>query len=266
MSHSKKDEMQECSKEAPLTNGHTHLVNGALKPEDLSPVADQPSVDKDLAECRVKSPEDQPTNPLVNFQTKPDPYEFPHSPPKQSGQSVVHPEQSSLGEASEQRLKPPPPTYEEAIKATESHAVPQQLQPPCQVDSNPGHPPHSPASRPLSHSPVRLNGSHHNAFSSHPASLNTNKSSVKPDPPTDNTSSASESSTQLLAQTGGLISEYYSHSRLHQISTWRTGFSEYVNELHSKRKAANVASFSGKERLRKSVAQRSTDSQGTMEG
>lgn len=262
MSHSKKNEMQECCKEAPLTNGHTHLVNGALKPEDLSLVADQPCVDKDLAECRVKSPEDQPTSPPINFQTKPDPYEFPHSPPKQSGQSVVCLEQSSVQEANEQRPKPPPPTYQEAIKATESHLLPQQLQPPCQVDSNPGNIPLSPVSRPLPRSPIRLNGSHHNAFSSHPASLNTSNLSLKPDPPADKTSS-SEPSTHLLAQTGGLISEYYSHSRLHQISTWRIGFSEYVNELHSKRKASGCSSFSGKERLRKSVAQRSTDSQGT---
>lgn len=261
MSHSKKNEMQEGSKEAPLTNGHSHLVNGALKPEDLSPVADQLSVDKDLAECRVKSPEDKPLSHPVNFQTRPDPYEFPHSPPKQSDQlSVVYLDQSSLQEPNEQRPKLPPPTYQEAIKATESRLLPQQLQPPCQVDSNPGNA-LSPATRPLSRSPIRLNGSHHNAFSSNPASLNTNNLTVKPDPPTDKTSS-SESSAQLLAQTGGLISEFYSHSRLHQISTWRTGFSEYVNELHSKRKAVGGASLSGKERLRKSVAQRSTHSQG----
>lgn len=259
--------MQECSKEAPMINGHTHLVNGALKPEDLSPFADQPSVDKDLAEYRVKSPEHQPTNPPVNFQTKPDPYEFPHSPPKQSDHSVVHSVQSSSQEASEQRPKLPPPTYEEAIKATESHSLPQQLQPSCQVDSNPINPPVSPSSHNLSQSPVRLNGSHQNAFSSHPASLNTSKLSVKPDPPAEKPSaSSSESSAHLLAQTGGLISEFYSHSRLHQIATWRTGFSEYVNELHSKRKGVGVASFSGLERLRKSVAQRSTDSRGNMEG
>ncbi|KAM7380325.1 hypothetical protein PAMP_003632 [Pampus punctatissimus] len=261
MSHSKKNEIQECGQEAPLTNGHTHRINGALKPEDLSPVADQPSIKKDLTNCRVTSPEDKPTFPPVDFQTKPDPYEFPHSPPKQTDKSVVYLEQSSLQEANELRTKPPPPTYQEAIKATESHLLTQQLQPPCQVDSNTEN---TPASRPLSHSPIRLNGSHQNAFSSYPASLNTNNLTVlnKSDPPTDKTSS-SESSAQLLAQTGGLISEFYSHSRLHQISTWRTGFSEYVNELHSKRKTAGSSSFSGKERLRKSVAQRCIDSQGT---
>ncbi|XP_035532458.1 DNA repair protein REV1 isoform X2 [Morone saxatilis] len=265
MSHSKINEMQECGeedplpqvvKEAPLTNGHTHLVNGALKPEDLSPVTDKPSVDKKLPECRVSSSEDKPQSHPVQFPTKHDPYEFPHSPPKRSDQSSVFLEQSSSQGAHEQRPKPPPPTYQEAIKATENHPLLKQLQPSCPVDSNPEKTPLSPASRSLSHSPVRLNGSHHNAFSSDSASLTpTEKSS--------SSSSSSKSSVHLLAQTGDLISEFYSHSRLHQISTWRTGFSEYVNELHSKRRAVGGTSFSGKDRLRKSMAQRSAESQGT---
>nr|XP_033470509.1 DNA repair protein REV1 isoform X1 [Epinephelus lanceolatus] len=263
MSHSKLNEMRECVKEDPLlqvakeahlTNGHTHLVNGALKPEDLSPVTDEPSADKELPQCSVKSSDDKPQSPPVQLQTKPDPYEFPHSPPKQSDQSAVF--------QNEQRPKPPPPTYQEALKATESHLLPKPLQPSRQVDPHPEKTPLSPASRSLSHSPIRLNGSHHNAFSSDPASLNTTNVTAKPDPPTETSSSSTGSSAQLLAQTGGLISEFYSHSRLHQISTWRSGFSEYVNELHSKRKAAGGTSFPGKDRLRKSVAQRSTD-QGT---
>ncbi|KAM9347265.1 DNA repair protein REV1 [Symphorus nematophorus] len=262
MSHSKMNEMQECGKEdplpqvvneAPLTNGHTHLVNGALKPEDLSPVIDEPSVDKELSECRIKRSEDEPQSPAVQFQTKPDPYEFPHSPPKQSNQSSLFQEQPSAQGTNEQRHKPPPPTYQEAVKATENQLLPKPLQPSCQVDSNPEKTPHSPASHSVSHTPVRLNGSHHNAFSSDTASLNT----------TPEKSSSSKSSTQLLTTTGGLISEFYSHSRLHQIATWRTGFSEYVNELNSKRKAAGATSFPGKERLRKSVAQQSADSRGT---
>lgn len=260
MSHSK---MQECDKEdsglagaakvvkeAPLTNGHTHLVNGALKPGDLSPVTDRPSVDKDLPKCRVKSSPDKPQSPPTQLQTKPDPYEFPHSPPKQSDQSPASLEQSSSQGASGQRPKPLPPTYHEATPA----------KPTLQADlmSEQTHLP--PASCALSHSPVRLNGSHHITFSSDPASLCT---AAKPDHPTDESLSSSKSSAQLLEQTGGLISEFYSHSRLHQISTWRTGFSEYVNELHSKRKVAGGACFPGKDRLRKSVAQRSTDIQGT---
>uniref|UniRef100_UPI0037E7D015 DNA repair protein REV1 isoform X2 n=1 Tax=Semicossyphus pulcher TaxID=241346 RepID=UPI0037E7D015 len=252
MSHSKMNEMQESGnrdplpqvvKEAPLTNGHSHFVNGALKPEDLSPVTDKPSVHTELRP--------------VQFQTKPDPYEFPHSPPKHSNQSLDVLEQSSSQEEGANEQRPPPTTYQEAVKATETLLFPKQLQPSCEADPNPEKTPHSPS---FSHSPIRLNGSHHNAFSSDSASLNKTNITAKLDPPTEKSSS---SSAQLLAQTGGLISEFYSHSRLHQISTWRSGFSEYVNELHNKRKTAGGVSFPGKDRLRKSLAQRSADGRGT---
>uniref|UniRef100_A0A665WWJ2 DNA repair protein REV1 n=1 Tax=Echeneis naucrates TaxID=173247 RepID=A0A665WWJ2_ECHNA len=182
--------------EASLTNGHTHLVNGALKPKAMSPVKEKSSVDKELPE------------------------------------------------------------------STENQLHPKQLQPSLQADSWPEKTLPSSASRSLSHSPIRLNGSHHNAFSSNPASVNSTNKTTKPGPSTDESTSSSKSSAQLLAQTGDLISEYYTHSRFHQISTWRTGFSEYVNELHSKRKAAGGASFPGKERLRKSMALCSSDCQG----
>lgn len=263
--------MQECGKEdplpqavneAPLTNGHTHLVNGALKSEDLSSDTDELSVDKELPKYRVKSSADKSQSPPVQFQTKPDPYEFPHSPPKQSDQPPVFVEQSSSQVDNEQRPKPPPPTYQEAIKATENHLLLKQLQPSCHVDSNPQKTPLSPASCSLINSPIRLNGCHHSTFSLDPTSLNAANVTARPGSPTEKSSSPTKASAQLLAQTGGLISEYYSHSRLHQISTWRTGFSEYVNELHSKRKAAGATSFPGKDRLRKFVAQHSADSRG----
>uniref|UniRef100_A0A8C3AIP8 DNA repair protein REV1 n=1 Tax=Cyclopterus lumpus TaxID=8103 RepID=A0A8C3AIP8_CYCLU len=264
ISHSKMNEMQECGKgdpfpqvvkEAHLTNGHTHLVNGALKPEDRSPVTEEPSVDRDLPQCRLKSPDDKPQSPPVQFPTKPDPYEFPHSPPKQSDTSPVSLKQSNSHGAHEQRAKPPPPAYHEATGA-ESHPLPKPLHQP-HPDS-----PH-PDMTPLSHTPIRLNGSHHNAFSSDPASLNTTDVTAKPDPPAEKAPSPpSKSSAQLLSRTGGLISEFYSHSRLHQISTWRSGFSEYVNELHGKRKAVAGDSFPGKDRLRKYVSHQSTGSRG----
>lgn len=264
MSHSKRNKMQECGEkdpipqvvnDAPLTNGHTHLVNGALKPEDLSSDTDELSVDKDLPKYRVKSSVDKPQSPPVQSQTKPDPYEFPHSPLKQSEQPPVCVERSSPHVGSEQRPKPPPPTYQEAIKATENHLL-KHFQTPCHVKTSP-----SPASCSILNSPVRLNGCHRSAFSSNPASPNSAKVTTKPGCPAENSSlsSPAKTSAQLLAQTGGLISEFYSRSRLHQISTWRTGFSEYVNELNSKRKAAGATSFPGKDRLRKFVAQRSGD-------
>ncbi|KAF4087241.1 hypothetical protein AMELA_G00093360 [Ameiurus melas] len=49
----------------------------------------------------------------------------------------------------------------------------------------------------------------------------------------------------------GIISEFFSHSRLHHISTWRNEFSEYVNTLQSRRRAAGGAVFSGKDKLKK---------------
>uniref|UniRef100_A0A672Z6B3 DNA repair protein REV1 n=1 Tax=Sphaeramia orbicularis TaxID=375764 RepID=A0A672Z6B3_9TELE len=200
-------------KEAPMTNGHTHLINGALKAGDLSL--------------------------------------FPHSPPNQSEQATVIQEQSSLKDVNERGPKASPPTYQEAQQAKET---PQPSPwPSCDVDSR--------SEKSLSHSPIRLNGSHHNAFSFDPASLNTNNLTAKTDPSTDKTSS-SKSSAQLLAQTDNLISEFYSHSRLHQISTWRTGFSEYVNELHSKRRTVGTVSFPGKDRLRRNMSRCFIDSQG----
>lgn len=261
--------MQECGKEdslpqvvneEPLTNGHTHLFNGALKPEDLSSDTDEPSVDKELPEYRVKISVNKPQSPPVPCQAKPDPYEFPHSPPKQSDQSPVFLEQSSSQEGHEQGPKPPPPTYQEAIKATENHLLVKQLQPSHQVGSNREKTPLSPASCCLSNSPIRVNGCHQSAFSSDTASLNTTNVTTTPGPATEQLSAPTKASAQLLAQTGGLISEYYSHSRLHQISQWRSGFSEYVNELHSKR--AGTTSFPGKDRLRKFVAQHPAESRG----
>ncbi|XP_029937528.1 DNA repair protein REV1 isoform X2 [Myripristis murdjan] len=252
-------------KEVPLTNGHTHSVNGALKPEDLSPITDQSPVDKDLPQCRLKSLESKPVSPPVENQMKPDPYDFPHSPPKQPNQSPVSPHQQSPQAANEQRPKHSPPTDQKATVATESHPLPPQPQQSCQFDFLPEKTKPSPALHSLSHSPVRLNGSHHNAFSPDPVSPKPNNlsaSNCPPDSPADK-SSTSKSSAQLLAQTGGLISEFYSRSRYHQISTWRSGFSEYVNELHSRRRTAGGATFTGKDRLRKSLAQRSTDSQGS---
>uniref|UniRef100_A0A673XDJ9 DNA repair protein REV1 n=1 Tax=Salmo trutta TaxID=8032 RepID=A0A673XDJ9_SALTR len=96
-------------------------------------------------------------------------------------------------------------------------------------------------------SPVRLNGSHHNAFAPNPAPLETNNLSAipsNPAPPDSDHQSA-------LAKTGGIISEFYSHSRLHHISTWRSEFSEYVNTLQSRRRATGGATFPGRDRLKR---------------
>ncbi|XP_047671144.1 DNA repair protein REV1 isoform X2 [Tachysurus fulvidraco] len=75
---------------------------------------------------------------------------------------------------------------------------------------------------------VRLNGSHHN---------------------TSNITLTAKQSAQGTET--GIISEFFSHSRLHHISTWRNEFSEYVNTLQSRRRAAGGVVFSGKEKLKK---------------
>ncbi|XP_017265842.1 DNA repair protein REV1 [Kryptolebias marmoratus] len=269
-SHSKRNEMQECReddfcpagvskgvKEAPLTNGHAHLFNGALKSEDLSLVTDPFSSHRDMSKCKIKRSTDKPHSPPK--QTNADPYEFPPSPPKQSDLPPGFLEQSCTPGA--KGHKSPPPTSHEALKANEIQLLPKRLHLHTQVEtiSEQTHPSLSPCST-LQPS-VRLNGSHRDAFTSDPAFLSATSATAKPDPPTNKTST--KTSELLLEQTGGLISEYYSHSRLHQISTWRVGFSEYVNELHSKRKGTGSTSYPGKDRLKKSIAQRSTDGQGT---
>lgn len=216
-SHLERSELEEGGKGDPplrlakgtlLTNGHARLVNGALKPEDSSSDTDEPSVGKGLENAAGK-----PQSRAEQFDTKPDPYEFPLSPSKEQEQQSSSQDQPSK----------PLPRYQGAGKAAENHSP----APPCPPETNRSS---------LTKSPVRLNGCHGRALA-------------------DNTPSSSKAPVQLLAQTGGLISEYYSHSRLHQISTWRTSFSEYVNELHSRRKAAAAPSFPGKERLRKLATQ-----------
>ncbi|KAM4561114.1 DNA repair protein REV1 isoform 2-T2 [Fundulus diaphanus] len=234
--------------EAPLTNGHAHLFNGALKPEDSSPVADQSCSDRGGSTSGATSSTEKPQSPATPSRAKPDPYEFPPSPPKQSDSSAVLLEQPSAEEEGEP--KPPAPSPHEALNAAKPQPPPKRLQPPARVESISEPTPRPPASRSLSHSSVRLNGSHRKA---EPAT---------PDPAPAPAEGAAPSD-QLLEQTGGLISEFYSHSRLHQISTWRIAFSEYVNELHSRRKTEGSPFYSGKDRLKKSVAQRPSRGQGS---
>uniref|UniRef100_A0A671S282 DNA repair protein REV1 n=1 Tax=Sinocyclocheilus anshuiensis TaxID=1608454 RepID=A0A671S282_9TELE len=90
---------------------------------------------------------------------------------------------------------------------------------------------------------VRLNGSYHMT----PNSSNLADSSHQP-------------GRSGKGAEAGVISEFFSHSRLHHISTWRNEFSEYVNALQSRRRAAGGAVFSGKEKLKKLKANCSSGS------
>lgn len=240
-SHLERSEREECGKDDPplhvteealLTNGHACLVNGALNVEDSSSDTDETSVGRDLSEFSLKNAADKPQSRAEPFDTKLDPYEFPHSPLKECEQRPslkVRPSKS------------PPPACQEAGKSAENHLPVTS----CQTELS-----HAPPSSSRTKSSVRLNGCHSSKFSPNAASKST----------TGNAPSTCKAPVQLHAHTSGLISEFYSHSRLHQISTWRNSFSEYVNDLHSRRKAAGAHSFPGKERLRKFVAQQ--DGQG----
>ncbi|KAA0715849.1 DNA repair protein REV1 [Triplophysa tibetana] len=84
-------------------------------------------------------------------------------------------------------------------------------------------------------SKVRLNGSYHTTSNSAHADC----------------SKQSGSKQAAQGAEAGIISEFFSHSRLHHISTWRNEFSEYVTTLQTRRRAAGGAVFSGKEKLRK---------------
>uniref|UniRef100_A0A1A8JYG9 DNA repair protein REV1 n=1 Tax=Nothobranchius kuhntae TaxID=321403 RepID=A0A1A8JYG9_NOTKU len=250
-SHSKINKLQECTEddfssfgvnEAPLTNGHAHLVNGALKSGDLSSGTD-PNY-RIGSKSKVQRSTDKPQSPLK--QNKSDPYEFPPSPPKLDASPDGH--------------RTPPPACPESPKANKTQLPPKRLlSTRVQTVSEQSHPSLSSCS--LSQSSVRPNGSHRDAFSSDLSFLGTASVTAKPDPPA--SESPSKASEHLLEQTGGLISEFYSHSRLHQISTWRISFSEYVNELHSKTKAPGVAPYPGRDRLKKFTSQRPTSSRGT---
>ncbi|XP_062862331.1 DNA repair protein REV1 isoform X2 [Trichomycterus rosablanca] len=83
-------------------------------------------------------------------------------------------------------------------------------------------------------SQVRLNGSHHLPSNS---ILN------------DSSNPAGKPSHQ--GSDTGIISDFFSHSRFHHISTWRNEFSEYVNTLQNQRRTAGNTVFSGKEKLKK---------------
>uniref|UniRef100_A0AAY4DVS2 DNA repair protein REV1 n=1 Tax=Denticeps clupeoides TaxID=299321 RepID=A0AAY4DVS2_9TELE len=103
-------------------------------------------------------------------------------------------------------------------------------------------PPASSSLQTTIHSPnhtgrIWMNGSNHSAGPSH----NPSNHSGKP---------------TACGPDAGIISEFFTHSRLHHISTWRNEFSEYVNSLQSRRQATGGAVFCGKDKLKKLLASR----------
>uniref|UniRef100_A0A673X7T9 DNA repair protein REV1 n=1 Tax=Salmo trutta TaxID=8032 RepID=A0A673X7T9_SALTR len=101
---------------------------------------------------------------------------------------------------------------------------------------------------PSNPAPLETNNLSANAFPSNPTPLETNNLSANPFP--SNSAPPQHDQQSAKVKTGGIISEFYSHSRLHHISTWRSEFSEYVNMLQSRRRATGGTTFPGRDRLR----------------
>uniref|UniRef100_A0A8K9Y059 DNA repair protein REV1 n=1 Tax=Oncorhynchus mykiss TaxID=8022 RepID=A0A8K9Y059_ONCMY len=204
-----------------------------------------------------------------------------HNPAPSLGQPLSrhHTPTSSHSHLHTDNLHPQPNHYNHFAMAA-SASRPLDL--PSQSDFPPEKP--LPIANPNpSPSPVCLNCSHHNVFPSNPTPLETNSLSANTFPsnptPIETNSLSAETfpsnptplETNSLSanpipsnyapphhdqqsakvKTGGIISEFYSHSRLHHISTWRSEFSEYVNMLQSRMRATGGATFPGRDRLRR---------------
>uniref|UniRef100_A0A673XFR3 DNA repair protein REV1 n=1 Tax=Salmo trutta TaxID=8032 RepID=A0A673XFR3_SALTR len=202
-----------------------HKASGPL------PTRPTPTTDRGLPHTLQSIPP-QPDSPLSK---PPIQHDTPRPPPVSHHRHHAQP-------ANEQRPKPPPPTYQEAMAASASR--PLDLPPQSDFPPEKPLPPANPNPSP---SPVCLNGT--NAFPSNPTPLETNNLSANPFP--SNSAPPQHDQQSAKVKTGGIISEFYSHSRLHHISTWRSEFSEYVNMLQSRRRATGGTTFPGRDRLRR---------------
>lgn len=214
------------AKKSTLTNGHIHPSNGALKLTDMSLGSGgltQAAQTEQRDSMGMVSPMAHP----YDGSRTPSPIP-PHQP--RISPAPPHKHDSDLLNGQCQVTPPTTPTNQHASTLSNlSLAKP--------------HPPDQGSRR------VRLNGSHHS-------------SSGNGGGPSHNHShhDLSEQSGKPAARAaeGGIISEFYSYSRLHHISTWRSEFAEYVNSLQCRRRATGGAMFSGKEKLKRLRAQRSS--------
>ncbi|KAG7463430.1 hypothetical protein MATL_G00176470 [Megalops atlanticus] len=181
------------STEQPLTNGHAHPVNGALKPLDLA-----------LHSGRYPLGKRQHQLPQLQF-----------LPLKCKDKMVPD--------------GPQAPSSQHPNSKPGLHQSPERQTPTSQASSSPKPPSPQPETRQAPALPAAVATADHSATVAMPA----------PRP-----------------AEGNIISEFYSHSRLHHISTWRSEFSEYVGSLQHRRRAQGGAVFPGKERLRRHRAAR----------
>ncbi|XP_063161039.1 DNA repair protein REV1 isoform X2 [Candoia aspera] len=94
------------------------------------------------------------------------------------------------------------------------------------------------------HSNIKINGAHHYTVQG-PSSTKSTSSVPAP---------SKVDYSPLSKPNGNFISDFYSRSRLHHISTWKCEFTEFVNTLQRQ----NNASFPGREKLKKMKAGQST--------
>ncbi|KAJ8410011.1 hypothetical protein AAFF_G00210520, partial [Aldrovandia affinis] len=219
------------STERLLTNGDAHPINGALKPLDLALRSGWDPLGKQHCQSPQPPlpPSDYPDTPPPGcLQTPPPQAEKPTTSicPHQTRSSESTPSLPAPNPATQHRPAPNPssaqaPNFQSSANqkaATITEPRPQETPLPQSPDLEKPLPHISDSTLPCCR--VRLNGVHR-ALPQGPTP-----------PPT------------------LIISEYYSHSRLHHISTWRNEFSEYVNSLQQQRQAKGGAVFPGRERLR----------------
>ncbi|KAL2081111.1 hypothetical protein ACEWY4_022964 [Coilia grayii] len=210
------------AKESPLTNGHVHSpFNGALKRTDTGLALG------DLGQTAQLEHRDS----VGTVSPEADPYDGPRTP--------------SPIPSYQPRISPVTQHKPHCGSSTTQHQVPSLAPSTNHSASTTASSDLSLAKAPEQASRVRLNGSHHHSTGpahSHPHQ-DVSGQSGKP---------------VARAAEGGIISEFYSYSRLHHISTWRSEFAEYVNSLQGRRRTAGGAVFSGKEKLKKLRAQRSS--------
>ncbi|XP_048855251.1 DNA repair protein REV1 isoform X2 [Brienomyrus brachyistius] len=201
--------------ERTLTNGHSHPMNGALKPHDpmQGPI---PQDDWLSQRPRAPPPASHVTGTVETTHLLP-PGGQTISPQDMTRQ-VLGPEAGSTRTHAPQPSDPKP-------------ALAQKLYPQA---GNPEGPP-TPT---RSVGRFRLNGAQHLT----PQGLN-------PLPHITLNPGDSLGGEQVMGTDS--ISEYYSHSRLHHISTWRSEFSEYVSSLQYRTQTTGGTNFPGRERLRR---------------
>ncbi|XP_031439288.1 DNA repair protein REV1 isoform X3 [Clupea harengus] len=206
------------AKDSTLTNGHVHRFNGALK---LTDMGHHPG----------GLTQDVQPEPRASVGPEVDPYDGPRTP------SPIPSHQPRTSPVTRHKRDSDSPSTQHQVP---SLASPTNHDVSTFSDPTPARPhPSDPGSR------VRLNGSHHSGDPTHNHThQDLSDQSVKP--------------VARGGAEGGIISEFYSYSRLHHISTWRSEFAEYVTSLQCRKRTAGGAVFSGKEKLKRLRAQRSS--------